>query len=174
MLHIRVTVLSPPEMNIRRDPKHQKRYVGRDSTTIELVRMELLLVLYRREPSVLTRVIHVSCASYGVESQQIRSRLILTNELSIVDTTTALLERRLKRHVVLGSYIKSLTEVKLIECSGRGPELRTSYHGSTRKRRNKLHGNVLDRIGIIQKRQARKLSGYKAPVGRALEQTLRR
>jgi len=156
-------------MDIRSDPEHHERYVGRDSTTIELVRVELLLVLYRREPSVLARVVNVSCASQRVVGQQIRSRFILTNKPCIVNTSTALLERRLKRYVVLGGYVQKLTKVKFIQSSGCGPKLRTSNHCGTRKRRNKLHRNVLDRVGIIQKRQARKLTSYEAPVGRALE-----
>jgi len=98
-------------MDIRSNPKHHKRYVGRDSTTIELVRVELLLVLYRREPSVLPSVVNVSCASQRVISQQIRSRFILTNKPCKVDASTALLERRLKRYVILGSDVKSLTEI---------------------------------------------------------------
>jgi hypothetical protein len=158
LLHIRVTVLSPPEMDIRSDPKHQKRHIGRDSTTIKLVRVELLLVLYRREPSVLPSVVNVSCASQRIVSQQIRSWLVFTNKLAKVDSSTALLERRLKRYVVLGGYVQKLTKVKFIQSSGCGPKLRTSNHCGTRKRRNKLHRNVLDRVGIIQKRQARKLS----------------
>lgn len=105
MLHIRVTVLSPPEMHVRSYPKNQKRYVGRNSTTIKLVRMELLLVLNGREPSIFASVVDVSCASQGVKSQQIRSWLVFTNKLGKVNTPTALLKRRLKSNVVLRSDV---------------------------------------------------------------------
>jgi len=47
-------------MQVSGNSKDQNWNVARDSTTIELVRMELLLKLDGREPSVLARVVNVA------------------------------------------------------------------------------------------------------------------
>jgi len=78
-------------VNVHSNPENQQRNVTGDTTTIELVRVELLLELNSREPCVFTSIVNVTCASNGVESQQIRRRFILLNKRLIVDSPTALL-----------------------------------------------------------------------------------
>lgn len=92
-------------MNVHSNPENQQRNVTGDTTTIKLVRMELLLELNRGEPGVFTSIVNVACASRGVESQQIRRWFILLNKRLIVDRTTALLKRRLKLNVILRSNV---------------------------------------------------------------------
>jgi hypothetical protein len=94
LLHIRVTVLSPPEMNVRRNLEYQDWDIRRDATTIKLVRMELLLELNRREPSVLAGVVNVTSTCQRVERKQIRSRFIFLNKLRVINATSSLLQGR--------------------------------------------------------------------------------
>lgn len=123
-------------MNTSRDPENQQRYIGTNSATIKLIRMELLLELNRRETRVLSSVVNVSRSRDRVESQQIRRRLVLLNERNVVNTTLTLRKRLTKRDAVLSGNIQKLLKVQLIDCSRSRPQLRTGDHSSTWKTRD--------------------------------------
>lgn len=92
-------------MNVHSKSENHNWNVTGDTTTIELVRMELLLELNSGEPCVFASVVDVSSSRSRIERQQIRSRFILLNKRLIVDRTTGLLQRRCKRNVILRSNV---------------------------------------------------------------------
>jgi len=123
-------------MNASRDPKNQQRYIGTNSATIELIRMELLLELNGGETRVLSSVINIPRSRDWVERQQIRRRLVLLDERNVVYTTLALTKRLTKRDAVLSRNVQKLLKVQLIDCSRSRPQLRTGDHSSTWKTRD--------------------------------------
>jgi len=123
-------------MNTSRDPENQQRYVGTNSATIKLIRMELLLELNSGETRVLSSVINIPRSRNWVERQQIRRRLVLLNERNVVYTTLALTKGLTKRDAVLSRNIQKLLEVQLVDCSRGRPQLRTGDHSSTWKTRD--------------------------------------
>jgi len=123
-------------MNASRDPENQQRYIGTNSATIELIRMELLLELNGGETRVLSSVINIPRSRDWVERQQIRRRLVLLDERNVVYTTLALTKRLTKRDAVLSRNVQKLLKVQLIDCSRSRPQLRTGDHSSTWKTRD--------------------------------------
>jgi len=123
-------------MNASRDPENQQRYIGTNSATIELIRMELLLELNGGETRVLSSVINIPRSRDWVERQQIRRRLVLLDERNVVYTTLTLTKRLTKRDAVLSRNVQKLLKVQLIDCSRSRPQLRTGDHSSTWKTRD--------------------------------------